>query len=81
MSREIAAPAQTNFRRNLNYLRVKRGLKQSELAEMAGCSEGATSLYGRGEAAPRLDTLAAIASALECSIGDLVDGELYKYGK
>jgi transcriptional regulator with XRE-family HTH domain len=47
------------------------GLSQQELAEMAGISRPALGALERGESAPRLKTLASLASALEVDPGTL----------
>ena len=69
------ASARERLARNLQRLRAAAGVSQAKLAERAGVSlvylgslEG-----GRRVENPSLRALAAIAHAIGCSIGDLVD--------
>jgi D-sedoheptulose 7-phosphate isomerase len=50
---------------NLQRLRANRGLSQGALAEAAGISRPAYRAIEKGESVPRVDTLMAIARALE----------------
>lgn len=56
---------------NLRQLRHDRGLTMKQVAEMAGCSEAAVSLYERDKRKPTLITAYRIAKALNVSIDDL----------
>lgn len=49
---------------NLKRLRTGRGLSQVDLAARAGIRPGYVSMLERGQRTPRLDTLCALAAAL-----------------
>jgi transcriptional regulator with XRE-family HTH domain len=49
-------------------LRVARRLSQAELARLCGTTQSAIARLERGARPPRLDTLARIATALDCSL-------------
>ena len=49
-------------------LRVARHLSQAELARLCGTTQSAIARLERGARPPRLDTLARIAEALDCSL-------------
>lgn len=57
---------------NLRPLREAAGLKQSDLAEMSGVSQGHISKLEIGDESPTLKTLQKLADALGISIQDLV---------
>ncbi|MBD5159346.1 MAG: helix-turn-helix transcriptional regulator [Ruminococcus sp.] len=55
-------------------LRLKRHscfLNQAELAELAGIPRSNISQYERGRKKPSMDSLIALADALECSVDEL----------
>lgn len=56
------------------YLR-QSGLSQKELSERSGVTEAAISRYIKGLREPRAITVAAIASALDVTVNDLVGTE------
>lgn len=58
--------------RNLKIERVKRGWSQERLAEASGVGQNSISRYETGATTPGLDQAFKIASALGCSIDDLV---------
>lgn len=62
------------FGRHLQALRQKRGLSQTQLADMADVNREQLSRIENGVVAARLDTLYAIATALEIKVGDLFKG-------
>lgn len=65
------ARPKTNF---IREWRESRGLTQSQLADMAGLSSGsAISAYENGENDPSVETLQAIAAALDLTSGMLLD--------
>lgn len=57
----------------IKELRLKRGLKQSELAQMAGVSREAVGNYERGDRIPNIEITQKIATALEVDINELLD--------
>ncbi len=64
--------------KNLQQIRKDKGLKQEELAELAGVSLTQISKIERDEADPRVSTVEKLAKALECSTSKLLfneDGE------
>lgn len=60
--------------RRLSELREKRGLSQTQLADMAGIGRAHLSQIENGAVAARIDTLHAIAQALELSLSELFAG-------
>lgn len=48
--------------------RVKRGISQEELADMAGIARSTMGIVERGEQSPSLQTIAKIATALKIDI-------------
>lgn len=57
---------------NLAYLRKKQGLRQAQLAELAGVQPTTISNYEKGISSPDLETLGRIKDALQVSVDDLV---------
>jgi transcriptional regulator with XRE-family HTH domain len=51
--------------RNLKRLRRERGLSQEELADLAGLNRNYVGMVERRENAPTIDTLEALAKALQ----------------
>ncbi len=60
--------------RRLSNLREKRGLSQTQLADMAGIGRAHLSQIENGAVAARIDTLYALAQALEMPIEELFKG-------
>jgi len=58
--------------RRLSSLREKRGLSQTQLADMADIGRAHLSQIENGAVAARIDTLYAIAGALELPLSDLL---------
>lgn len=56
---------------NIKALRIKRGLRQHELAHMIGLKQARVSEYEQGVKSPPIHRLPVIASALGVEIGDL----------
>lgn len=48
--------------------RVELGLSQRELAELCGTTQSAVARFESARRPPKLDTLAAIAEALDCTL-------------
>lgn len=60
--------------RRLSQLREKRGLSQTQLADMADIGRAHLSQIENGGVAARIDTLYAIAEALEVTLSELLAG-------
>ena len=59
----------------LREIRKKRGMSQAELARRAGIPQGVISYIECGRTKhPRVDTMQAIAAALQCTVDDLLQG-------
>jgi len=64
----------TEFQKNLKKIRELRRLTQEELAQKSGISQSAISKYEHGlesMSKPKLETLEALARALDCKIREL----------
>lgn len=57
-----------DFRDEMIYERMSRGLYQSDLAERCGMSVGQISRMERGATVPRLDTLLLYMAGLGCRL-------------
>ena len=60
--------------RRLSHLREKRGLSQTQLADIAGVGRAHLSQIENGAVAVRIDTLYALAQALEIPLEELFKG-------
>ena len=60
--------------RRLSDLREKRGLSQTQLADMSDIGRAHLSQIENGAVAARIDTLHAIAGALELTLSELLKG-------
>ncbi len=56
---------------NIKAARIRLGLNQSQLAQMAGITKAAISRYEAGLREPRIEHLRSIANALEVTVGYL----------
>jgi transcriptional regulator with XRE-family HTH domain len=56
---------------NLEHIRRKRGISQSELARMSGVRQGSISRIERGRRGMSLATAAKLARAVDATIDDL----------
>ncbi len=61
-----------NFGSNLKILRMKKCLKQSNLANMVGVSAQTISSWESGVCEPNITTLIKLSEILECSLNRLV---------
>src|SRR5437868_2720631 len=69
----MEAPIQA-ISRNLRKRRVGRGVSLSELSRLAGISKSTLSALERGTANPAIETLWALATALDIPLAALFDG-------
>jgi transcriptional regulator with XRE-family HTH domain len=60
--------------RRLSGIREKRGLSQTQLADMAGIGRAHLSQIENGAVSVRIDTLYAIASALDLKLEEMLRG-------
>ena len=60
--------------RRLSELREKRGLSQTQLADMAEIGRAHLSQIENGAVAARIDTLYSIAAALELTLSEMLKG-------
>jgi transcriptional regulator with XRE-family HTH domain len=60
--------------RRLSALREQRGLSQTQLSDLAEIGRAHLSQIENGAVAARIDTLHAIANALEMSLSELLKG-------
>lgn len=68
----MEATLEQRFGRHLRQVRRHRGLSAADLASRAGLTTRAINYLERGERMARLDTLLALAKALEVEIGVLL---------
>ena len=68
----ISLPVQLG--RRVQNIREKRGLSQTQLADMAGVGRAHLSQIENGAVDARIDTLHALAQALEMKLEELVRG-------
>lgn len=59
----------------IKAIREKRGLRQSELAQMLGMDQANVSRYESGERRLTLENAIRIAHVLGCTVEELVEGE------
>lgn len=52
----------------VQFMRAARDLSQAQLAELCGTTQSAIARLERGARPPRIDTLARVAEALDCSL-------------
>ena len=72
--REMAISFPVRLGRRISELREKRGLSQTQLADMAGIGRAHLSQIENGAVAARIDTLYALAEALETTLSELLKG-------
>ncbi len=60
----------------IKSIRIDKSLTQKQLADIIGISDKAVSKWERGNGAPDLSLLSALANALEISIEDLLSGDV-----
>lgn len=67
--------ARKNFARNLRETRLSKGLSQEALASKSGLHRTYVGAVERGERNISIDNIERLASALDCSITDLLEEE------
>ncbi len=60
-----------NVGMNIRLERVKRGISQEKLADLAGVARSTMGIIERGEQSPSIQTLAKVANALDVDIRKL----------
>ncbi len=71
---EMAISFPIRLGRRLSELREKHGLSQTQLADMAGIRKTHLSQIENGAVAARIDTLYALAQALDLKLEELFKG-------
>lgn len=56
---------------NIRIARIKRGISQEGLADMAGLARSTMGIVERGEQSPSLQTISKVANALEIDLHKL----------
>lgn len=65
-----------SFRDNLQYLRATRNMTQEQLAMLVGVSRQSVTKWEAGRAYPEMDKLLKLCQLFECTMDDLVQGDL-----
>lgn len=65
-----------SFRNNLQHLRATRNMTQEQLAMLLGVSRQSVTKWEAEKSYPEMDKLIKICQIFECSLDDLVQGDL-----
>lgn len=65
--------------RRIGELRIKKGLSQSQLAEMLHVSASTIGMYEQGRRTPSIDMLVELSNAFDVSLDYLITGTDYFY--
>lgn len=65
-----------SFRNNLQHLRATRNMTQEQLAMLLGVSRQSVTKWEAEKSYPEMDKLLKICQIFECSLDDLVQGDL-----
>lgn len=65
-----------SFRDNLQYLRATHSLTQEQLAMMVGVSRQSVTKWEAERAYPEMDKLLKLCQIFDCTLDDLVQGDL-----
>ena len=65
-----------SFRDNLQHLRAARNMTQEQLAMLLGVSRQSVSKWEAERAYPEMDKLLRLCALFECTLDDLVCGDL-----
>ncbi len=71
----------SNFSKNLRFLRVKKGLRQSDLAGILNVTRATVNNYESGRSNPDFQTIEKIISYFNISTSRLLDGDIEKIEK
>ena len=66
---------------NLKEKRLEKDMTQAELADRLGIKRQRLSNYEVGIREPNIDTLKALAKALECTVDELIEDEDDQQGR
>ena len=69
-----------SFRTNLQYLRAERRMTQEQLAMLLGVSRQSVTKWEAEKSYPEIDNLIKMCQIFECSLDDLVTGDLTRRG-
>lgn len=67
-----------SFRDNLQYLRAERNMTQEQLAMLLGVSRQSVTKWEAERSSPEMDKLLKMCRIFDCSLDDLVQGDLTK---
>lgn len=67
-----------SFRDNLQYLRAERNMTQEQLAMLLGVSRQSVTKWEAERSYPEMDKLLKMCQIFDCSLDDLVQGDLTK---
>lgn len=67
-----------SFRDNLQYLRAERNMTQEQLAMLLGVSRQSVTKWEAERSSPEMDKLIKMCQIFDCSLDDLVQGDLTK---
>ena len=67
-----------SFRENLQYLRAKHNMTQEQLAMLLGVSRQSVTKWEAERSSPEMDKLLKMCKIFDCSLDDLVQGDLTK---
>ena len=65
-----------SFRDNLQHLRAAKGMTQEQLAMLLGVSRQAVTKWESERAYPEMDKLLKMCQIFECTLDELVQGDL-----
>lgn len=65
--------------RRIGALRIKKGLTQSQLAEILHVSASTIGMYEQGRRIPSIDMLVALSRVFDVSLDYLITGSDYSY--
>ncbi|MDO4538371.1 MAG: helix-turn-helix transcriptional regulator, partial [Coriobacteriales bacterium] len=65
-----------SFRDNLQHLRATRNMTQEQLAMLMGVSRQSVSKWEAEKAYPEMDKLIKLCDLFDCTLDDLVKGDL-----
>lgn len=65
-----------SFRDNLQHLRASRNMTQEQLAMLVGVSRQSVTKWEAERACPEMDKLLKLCQIFDCSLDDLVSGDL-----